>query len=352
MDPIDICVLTLDAGGTHFVFGAVKGGKIIVAAKVYAAEKYSLDDSIDQIKKGFESVIEDLNFPFHAISFSFPGPSHYEKGRVGPLLNLPCYSEEVPLKDILELYFKVPVYINNDGNLFALGEALHGRLAQFNQICKAKGIEKKFSGLIGLTLGTGLGAGFVYQGNMLKGDNGLSLEIWANSSVDGEDIPLENLLNAQFVRERFAHLTLSDKSYSPLEIYNFAKDSHSPHFHSAQQTFRELGEALGKLLCSLINTFDVCIVIGGGLSGASDLFLPPAISFCNGSFPSRNGSTVGRTINKVYIWPEMPHCMEESKEGERFVWVAPSVNSTFEAVALGAYEYARSKVSSNGYYGS
>jgi glucokinase len=334
----DFCVLTLDAGGTHFAFGAVKAGEILIAAKVYKAEKYALDKSLEQIIQGFEAVIAEIQSSYHAISFSFPGPSRYEEGRVGPLHNLPCYDREIGLGPMLEEHFGVPVFINNDGNLFTLGEASYGRLKEYQDALCELGTSKKIKGLLGITLGTGLGAGFVYQGQMMKGENGSALEIWTNPSLELEDRPLESRFNADYFSNRFSILSSLQGVYTPKEIYHFALDSGSPFHTPAKQVFFELGDSLGKVLSSLINIFDVSLVIGGGLSGASDLFLPRAVHYCNANFPSECGEGRPRTLNKVYLWPQKPD--HKYVEGEKFVWVSTPKHATSDAVFFGAYTYA------------
>jgi glucokinase len=63
-----------------------------------------------------------------AISFAFPGPSDYPRGIIGDLGNLPCFRGGVALGPMLEDTFEIPVFINNDGDLFAYGEAIGGFL--------------------------------------------------------------------------------------------------------------------------------------------------------------------------------------------------------------------------------
>ena len=85
-------VLTLDAGGTNFVFSALKGGDEIVAPIVLPSNCDDLEKSLKTIIEGFEHVIENLlpQKPV-AISFAFPGPADYQRGIIGDLINLPCF---------------------------------------------------------------------------------------------------------------------------------------------------------------------------------------------------------------------------------------------------------------------
>ena len=69
-----------------------------------------------------------------AISFAFPGPADYPNGIIGGYLpNFPSFREGVALGPFLQEKFGVPVFINNDGDLFAYGEALGGTLPEVMQ---------------------------------------------------------------------------------------------------------------------------------------------------------------------------------------------------------------------------
>ncbi len=59
-----------------------------------------------------------------AISFAFPGPADYIHGIIGDLPNFPAFRGGIALGPYLEERFGMPVFINNDGNLFAYGEAI------------------------------------------------------------------------------------------------------------------------------------------------------------------------------------------------------------------------------------
>ena len=82
-------ILTLDAGGTNFLFSAIKNGSIIGKPLRFPANASTLDEMLDKIVLGFQSLMDDLNEKVSAISFAFPGPADYEQGIIGDLENLP-----------------------------------------------------------------------------------------------------------------------------------------------------------------------------------------------------------------------------------------------------------------------
>ena len=111
-------VMTLDAGGTNFVFSAIRGGEEIVEPITLPAGAEMLEDVLNRIIQGFEEVKGKLDEDPVAISFAFPGPAEYELGIIGDLENLPHFRGTVALGPILGEKFKILVYINNNGEVF------------------------------------------------------------------------------------------------------------------------------------------------------------------------------------------------------------------------------------------
>ena len=89
------------------------------------------------IVEGFTQVRQALPETPVAISFAFPGPADYPAGIIGDLGNLPGFRGGVALGPMLEDRFQMPVFINNDGDLFAYGEAISGFLPYINEKLKA-----------------------------------------------------------------------------------------------------------------------------------------------------------------------------------------------------------------------
>lgn len=85
-------------------------------------------------------------------------------GIIGDLKNLPAFQGGVALGAFLRNKFGIPVFINNDGDLFAYGEALAGALPEVNRSYGMRG-KIKYKNLIGITLGTGFGGGVVREGS-------------------------------------------------------------------------------------------------------------------------------------------------------------------------------------------
>ena len=145
-------VMTLDAGGTNFVFSAIQGNREIVTEITLPSNADNLDRCIASLMEGFSAVRSRLSTPAAAISFAFPGPADYRKGIIGDLGNLPAFRGGVALGPLLEDTFSLPVFINNDGDLYAYGEAIAGFLPSINAMLENARSPKRFRNLLGVTL--------------------------------------------------------------------------------------------------------------------------------------------------------------------------------------------------------
>lgn len=91
-------VLTLDAGGTNFVFSAIRGNIQIVSPVCMPSCSDNLDRCLATLVAGFDAVIKSLDTPPVAISFAFPGPADYKNGVIGGNLpNFPSFRQGVAL---------------------------------------------------------------------------------------------------------------------------------------------------------------------------------------------------------------------------------------------------------------
>jgi glucokinase len=171
-------VLTLDAGGTNFVFSDLQGMRSIADTITLPINGNNLEKCLQGIVDGFSELQAGLTCKPSAISFAFPGPADYPKGIIGDLGNLPGFRGGVALGPMLQEKFGIPVFINNDGDLFAYGEAIAGLLPWVNGMLKNAGSPKKYYNLFGITIGTGLGGGLVINNSLFTGDNSAGAEVW------------------------------------------------------------------------------------------------------------------------------------------------------------------------------
>jgi len=294
-------VMTLDAGGTNFVFSAIKSGEIIVEPYTLPAEGDNLEKSLENIIKGFRYITSQLKEKPAAISFAFPGPADYPNGVIGDLVNLSAYHGGVALGPMLEEQFKIPVFINNDGDLFAYGEAIGGILPEINLKLEKAGSPKRYRNLLGVTLGTGFGGGVVHDGKLYIGDNAMAAEVYAFRNKLYPKMCAEDGISIRAVKTSYLKFSgeQENDSITPKDIFLIATGQIKGHKEAAIRAFTEMGEILGDVLAQLATTLDCLIVIGGGLSGASRFFMPAVLDEMNSWYELPDGDKVPRLIQKA-----------------------------------------------------
>ncbi len=346
-------VLTLDAGGTTFSFHAVHAQQDLCQPLVLPVDGANLQACIDAMIHGFEYLKNSLREEVSAISFAFPGPADYENGVIGDLNNLPAFRGGVPLGRILTGHFGLPVFINNDGNLFALGEAMAGFLPNINRSLAQTGQQRCYRNLLAVTIGTGFGGGIVCDGRMLIGDCSAAAEIWLLRHKLNSALNAEEGVSIRAVKKRFAELTgrKPQEVPEPKEIAAIADDDSAADHAAACESYRCLGEVLGDALANALTLIDGAVVIGGGLSGAARHFLPALMRELNGQingFP-RLESTVYNTENPVEA-AEFMRPAEIMLDGNqpylarKKIPLGISRLGTSKAVAVGAYHFAMSRL--------
>jgi len=294
-------VLTLDAGGTNFVFSAIRGCREIVAPVRLDSVNDSVEGCLARIVEGFKLVKQSLDVEPVAISFAFPGPADYAHGVIGDLPNLPCFRGGVALGPFLEAEFGIPVYVNNDGNLFAYGEALAGKLCEVNRLLSDAGSSKRYRNLIGLTWGTGYGGGVVIDGRLLTGDNCCGGDVWCMRGVKYPDFIVEEGVSIRAVKRVYhEYAPEDDRDLSPLEINKIAEGQMEGNVMAAKQSFKEFGEAAADAVINAVNIADGLVVVGGGVSNNWKHIFPAMVARMNSSLSTFKGASFPCLQMKVY----------------------------------------------------
>lgn len=351
----DRIILTLDAGGTTFDFGAMQGGRPVVTPVRRAAKGDDLPACLAMIRAGFEEVNEASGHRAAALSFAFPGPADFPRGIIGDLGNLPAFRGGVALGPMLEDAFGVPVFINNDGDLFTYGEALGGLLPWANAQLETAGSPKRYRNLIGATFGTGFGGGLVHDGRLVRGDNSAAGEIWLLRHRDRRDSFAEEGVSIRAVRRAYAERTgvALDAVPAPKALAELADGGDA----AAVEAFGRLGRVAGDAIANALTLFDGLVVIGGGLSGAARHFLPTLIAELNGTLAAADGGSVDRLESRAFNLEDADDRSAFLVGGAREVVVPGSGRSvvydpmkrtgvglsrlgTASAVSLGAYAFA------------
>jgi len=294
-------IMTLDAGGNTLKFSAIRGLELLFEPRALPTHVDDLERCLADIRRGFHEVGRLLPEPAVAISFAFPGPADYPKGIIGDLPNLPAFRGGVALGPMLEDEFGLPVFINNDGDLFVYGEAIAGFLPYVNGLLEEAGSERRYRNLFGVTLGTGFGGGIVRNGELFVGDNAIGGEAWL----------LRNRLDARFnadegasiraVRRAYAELTgiPATDAPEPKRIFEIGMGRAQGNGDAAREAFRRMAVVAGDAIAQALTLIDGLAVIGGGMANAHPLFRDALLRAVNDVY-ARDGEPLKRLIARAY----------------------------------------------------
>lgn len=256
--------IVIDLGGTNVRIGKVSDNQIVTQKSVPCPAKESEKVVLDLIKS---LICEMMSPEVDGIGIGVPSVVDAEKGIVYDVINIPSW-KEVHLKEILEKQFGIPVHVDNDVNCFVLGEKFFGAAQPFDNV-------------VGITLGTGVGAGIVIDGNLYRGANTGAGEVGSLPYLESD---YEHYCSSIFLQRCF-NITgkeLSQKAANGDE--------------QALNVWRQFGFHLGKLLQVLLFTYDPeAIIIGGGIAAASTYFSEAMKQSMAQDFP------YSHTINKIHI---------------------------------------------------
>ncbi|WP_254625894.1 ROK family protein [Nostoc sp. TCL240-02] len=248
-------VIGIDVGGTAIKLGRFTADGTCLQSLTMAAPQPTTPEAVLAVLVDAIAQIDPNNETF-AIGVGTPGPSD-AAGRIAKIaINLPGWID-VPLADWLEAKTGKPTAIANDANCALLGEAWLGAGRQFQN-------------LILLTLGTGVGGAIILDGKLFIGHQGAAGELGLislnpNGPIcnSGNQGSLEQHASATAIRRR----TLKE----PIELGVLAQQGEA----AALTFWQDYGKDLGIGLTSLIYVLTPqAIVIGGGISGSFEFFLP------------------------------------------------------------------------------
>ena len=358
-------VITLDAGGTNLVFGAMQANKFIVDPITLPSHAENLDKCLATMVEGFQQVIDKLDEKPVAISFAFPGPADYPNGIIGGYLpNFPSFREGVALGPFLEAKFGIPVFINNDGDLFAYGEALGGALPEVNARLEELGSSKKYGNLIGYTFGTGFGVGIVVDHRLNRGDNSC-VETFCLRHKKMPEVIVEEGVAVRAIKRVYGEASGDvNPTFEPKDICEIADGTRPGDREAAKKAFAELGEIAGDAMATAVTLIDGLIVIGGGITAARKYIMPSLLRELRSKMHTIKGEELNRVQMKVYDLDNEEEFREFAKGSQRplkvygtdryvaydpqkRVGVMISKLGASRAISVGAYAFALSQLDAN-----
>ena len=358
-------VITRDAGGTNLVFGTMQANKFIVDPITLPSHAENLDKCLATMVEGFQQVIDKLDEKPVAISFAFPGPADYPNGIIGGYLpNFPSFREGVALGPFLEAKFGIPVFINNDGDLFAYGEALGGALPEVNARLEELGSSKKYGNLIGYTFGTGFGVGIVVDHRLNRGDNSC-VETFCLRHKKMPEVIVEEGVAVRAIKRVYGEASGDvNHTFEPKDICEIADGTRPGDREAAKKAFAELGEIAGDAMATAVTLIDGLIVIGGGITAARKYIMPSLLRELRSKMHTIKGEELNRVQMKVYDLDNEEEFREFAKGSQRplkvygtdryvaydpqkRVGVMISKLGASRAISVGAYAFALSQLDAN-----
>ncbi|MGI8647989.1 MAG: glucokinase [Acidimicrobiales bacterium] len=291
--------LGIDIGGTKVIGGVVADDGQILASCRYPTPADDTAETVEVIGK----IAAELGaqFAVSAMGIAIAGYVDASRSVLEHAPNL-LWEENVALRAMVSELVEMPVTLENDANAAAWGEHRFG-------------VGLGVSDMVLLTIGTGIGSGFVLNGQLYRGGFGKAAELGHTLAVrNGEPCGcgsrgcLERYASGtalgRYAREaaekdpvaaaRLRELTGGDLAALTGAHVQQAAGEGNP---AALAAFAEVGAWLGIGLADVVFALDPqLIVVGGGVSESGDLLLTPAIAAYKTVVASRGRSEPMATV--------------------------------------------------------
>lgn len=267
----------IDIGGTNTCLGlANRRGEITEQHLLPTVGHATVDDYIAAMRTAIEQMIHSAGGHEHITGIGIGAPNgNYYTGEIMDAPNLP-WRGAIPLAKLMKEAYGYTTVLTNDANASAVGEMMYGR---------ARGMKD----FIMVTLGTGVGSGFVANGELLYGHDGFAGELGHTIAMrGGRPCPcgrngcMERYCSATGIVITAREL-LNDNSDSSL-LRDYGDTLTAKHIQLAAEqgdnialkTFDYTAQVLGESLANAVAiTSPQAIIFFGGLAKAGDLLLKP-----------------------------------------------------------------------------
>jgi len=271
----------IDIGGTNTVLGLVdREGKIISEGLVKTREFEDVEVFVAALYEKINVHLRKLGNTTELLGYGIGAPmGNINKGTIEYPSNLP-WKGIIPLAELFSRHTRLPVTVTNDANAAAVGEMIYGG---------AKGMKN----FVVITLGSGLGSGFVVDGKLVYGANGFAGEIGHTAIRPGASNRmcgcgrkgcLETYVSASGIKRTVLKIMADSIVDSELREISFS-ELNSEIIHDAAlrgdpialEAFEHTGRMLGFKLADVVaHTNPEAIFLFGGLALAKDLIFEPA----------------------------------------------------------------------------
>jgi len=165
-----------------------------------------------------------------------------------------------PILTDLQTYLGVPIKMANDANCFALAEARFGEALDILPAAKT---------IVGVLVGSGVGAGIVINGRILNGRQGIAGE-WGHNYLDdaggkcscGRFGCVETMISGPALEAYYTSLTSRQ-----LDLSDIAEAAEKGEDEAAAKTIERLVYHFAKAISPMINILDPDVIVLGGAVG-------------------------------------------------------------------------------------
>ena len=273
----------VDLGGTKLYAALADLGGNILQERVMQQHATTGENSYQAVVNLIESLLEyarQSDCSVRGIGLGAPGVTYPDSGLVQWAPSLEW--RDFPLKQRLSAQFNLPVIVENDVNLAALGELWFGA-------------GQNLANLVLLAVGTGIGAGIVINGSLYRGSHQAAGEVgyllpdpsYLNRSFPGFGA-LEQVASGTGIAERARQVLQDQRSQAQLETLTSEQVFEAARLGEpwAVQIVAEVVDYLAQTVASLALCFDPdVIVLAGGVGRSADLLIEPILSRLEGVIP-------------------------------------------------------------------
>ena len=274
-DAGEILVAELGASGMSIALSDLSG-KLSEIIEIEGDIGLGPEKVLLNIENAFEKIISKTDKEVWGIGIGLPGPVEFAEGIPMSPPIMPGW-DRYPVRQRLSEKFNVPVWVDNDVNLMALGEV-------------AKNHEKKYNELIYIKIGSGIGAGILTHGRLHRGAQGCAGDIGhiavagvtdvvcrcgnvgcLEALAGGIAIARDALIAAENGQSKFLHDRYrAKKKVEASDVIEGAKSGDK----WCVDAINAAGQQVGKILATLVNFHNPSIIVfGGGISTAGDQLL-------------------------------------------------------------------------------
>jgi glucokinase len=267
----------IDIGGTNTTAGVISStGQELALTRFPTDAAGGADGYVRRLALTIEELSTGLDerYTLRGIGIASPAANHHE-GTIRRPANLPWGT--INIVSMLKEYFDLPITVINDSNAAALGEM---------ELGSAKGMRT----FVVITLGTGLGAGLVVNGQLVHGETGAAGEL-GHITINpagrecgcGRRGCVETYVSARGIRRTVFELLAQRTSESQLRTVSFFELSAERIFEFAKagdaiarEAFEITGKHLGRMLTNIVAVLDPqAVILSGGLVNAGEMLLGP-----------------------------------------------------------------------------